>query len=798
MNIKSWFGKGHQYRGHGGIKLHSMALEHSTACMMIVEQSRNILYANKALLQMLKGIEAEIRKSVVQFSVANLINNSLDIFHHNPTQLQNLFSRLLGSHLEEVCLAGQTFQWTMTPLLDSQNQLQAVAIEWQDITALKKPGILSASLLSVVATSSSNIMLADAQRNIVYVNQSLEKTYRALEADIQRAIPNFSATQILGRHIDSFFPPAAGQHRTATEHKAQLIHHVEYAERSFRYTINAVCNDQGERLGFLVEVLERTQEVVTEHQLSHLQGTLDNTSTNVMIADNDRKIIYMNKAVESMLRRVETDLKQALPHFAVDRVIGSNIDIFHKNPAHQMHLLANLTQTYTANIQVGKLHFRLIANPIFAANGQRAGSVVEWLDRTLEVAVENEISQVMAAASNGDFSARIDVNNKSDFFLKLTQGLNQLLSTTDAGLNEIIVVLSAIANGDLTDRVTSEYQGSFRALKDGCNQTADNLLQMLGEIRSAVESINTASSEITQGNIDLSSRTEQQASNLEETAASMEELTGTVRQNADNARQANILAAKASDVAVEGGELIDKVVLTMASINESSQKIADIIGVIDGIAFQTNILALNAAVEAARAGEQGRGFAVVASEVRTLAQRSANAAKDIKALISDSVHKIQNGNELVGKSGNTMKDIVTSIKRVNDIMAEIAAASSEQSAGLDEVGTAVTQMDEMTQQNAALVEQAAAAAESLLLQSEQLAMNVARFKLGDEPAQVSKKPVVGGKAEARAAVAKTAAKSVTKSVTKSVVKPVAAKPMPKPTGKLLKPTASDEDEWESF
>lgn len=793
MNIISWFGKGNQYRGHGVVKLHSMALEHSTACIMIVEPSRSILYANKAVLNMLKGIEADVRKSVAQFSVANVLNSPLDIFHHNPSQLQNLFSRLFGSHIEEVCLGGQTFQWTLTPLMDSQNLMQAVAVEWHNITESKKPSILNASLLSVVAASSGAIMLADAQRNIVYVNQVLEKTFRALEADLQTALPNFSASQLLGRSLDSFFPPSAGQHRTTAEHKDQVIHHVEYAERSFRYTTNAICNDKGERVGFLVEVLDRTNEVAAEHKLSHLQGTLDNTSTNVMIADNDRKIIYMNKAVESMLRRVETDLKQALPHFAVDRVVGSNIDIFHKNPSHQMHLLANLTQTYTANIQVGKLHFRLIANPIFAANGQRAGSVVEWLDRTLEVSIENEISHVIAAAATGDFSTRIDAQNKSDFFLKLAQGLNQLLSTTETGLNDIIVVLSAIANGDLTDRVTSEFQGSFRALKDGCNQTADNLLQMLGEIRSAVDSINTASSEITQGNIDLSSRTEQQASNLEETAASMEELTGTVRQNADNARQANILAAKASDVAVEGGELIDKVVLTMASINESSQKIADIIGVIDGIAFQTNILALNAAVEAARAGEQGRGFAVVASEVRTLAQRSANAAKDIKALISDSVHKIQNGNELVGKSGNTMKDIVTSIKRVNDIMAEIAAASSEQSAGLDEVGTAVTQMDEMTQQNAALVEQAAAAAESLLLQSEQLAMNVARFKLGDEPAQLVKKPVVGGKQNARAAVAKNAAKSV--------VKPVAtpaAKPLPKPTGKLLKPTASDEDEWESF
>jgi methyl-accepting chemotaxis protein len=297
-------------------------------------------------------------------------------------------------------------------------------------------------------------------------------------------------------------------------------------------------------------------------------------------------------------------------------------------------------------------------------------------------------------------------------------------------------VLQAIADGDLTQRVSATYQGTFEALKAGCNQTANNLSEMLIEIRDASATINTAADEISRGNTDLSSRTEEQASSLEETASSMEELTGTVRQNADNAQQANRLAAQASEVAVTGGDLIRQVVDTMAAINDSARQISDIIGVIDGIAFQTNILALNAAVEAARAGEQGRGFAVVASEVRSLAQRSANAAKDIKGLISDSVTKIGNGNHLVGRSGQTMQDIVVAIKRVNDLMSDIAAASVEQATGLDEVGKSVSQMDNMTQQNAALVEEAAASAESLLSQANQLSAQVAKFKLDNEPRQV--------------------------------------------------------------
>ena len=296
---------------------------------------------------------------------------------------------------------------------------------------------------------------------------------------------------------------------------------------------------------------------------------------------------------------------------------------------------------------------------------------------------------------------------------------------------DIKQVMAQLSSGDLTCEIEHEFEGEFKVLGESINAFIHDLRGTICQINTAVETINTASSEIASGNIDLSSRTEQQASSLEETASSMEELTGTVKLNAENAGQANSLATQASAVAVEGGSMIQQVVQTMSSINESAQKISDIIGVIDGIAFQTNILALNAAVEAARAGEQGRGFAVVASEVRTLAQRSADAAKDIKALISDSVTKIASGNALVNQSGETMGNVVTSIKRVNDIMAEIAAASSEQASGIDEISQAVCQMDEMTQQNAALVEQAAAAAESMQQQAEQLSERVSSFKLED-------------------------------------------------------------------
>ncbi len=340
----------------------------------------------------------------------------------------------------------------------------------------------------------------------------------------------------------------------------------------------------------------------------------------------------------------------------------------------------------------------------------------------------------------------LDANDKPVKIVKYATDITEQIKNANAikqTVDQVQDTVKAAVAGDLTQTIDLNGKtGLLALLSEGLNALLDNMQDIVGQIKDAADEVAIGASEISTGNTDLSSRTEQQAASLEETASSMEELTSTVRLNAENARQANQLAEHASKVAMDGGSLIQQVVVTMSSINESSQKIAEIIGVIDGIAFQTNILALNAAVEAARAGEQGRGFAVVASEVRNLAQRSANAAKDIKGLILDSVKKIETGNALVGKSGDTMKDIVGSIKRVNDIIAEIAAASAEQTQGIEEVCKAVSQMDQMTQQNAALVEEAAAASENLQGQAAKLSARVSQFKVKDRHSSASVKATV--------------------------------------------------------
>ena len=551
---------------------------------------------------------------------------------------------------------------------------------------------------------------------------------------------------------------------------------------------NVINVDSSDETGQLLGKLKTMQQNLLDRMTAEAQvaaeslrvrTALDNSTVNAMIADNDGVIVYANRAVLAMLAHAEADIRRELPQFSASRVLGSNFDSFHKNPAHQRNLLASLSKTYETQIRIGGRTFRLVANPIVSERNERLGTVVEWADRTAEVAAEREVADIVQAAAQGDFARRMEVASKTGFFKLLGDSMNTLLQTSEVGLNDVVRMLTALAQGDLTPRITAEYHGTFGQLKDDSNKTAEQLKEIVQRIQESTDAINVASREIAAGNSDLSQRTEQQASSLEETASSMEELTSTVKQNAENARQANQLAKGASTIAVKGGEVVAEVVTTMDDINASSKKIVDIISVIDGIAFQTNILALNAAVEAARAGEQGRGFAVVAGEVRNLAQRSAAAAKEIKGLISDSVSKVENGSRLVEQAGATMTEIVDSVKRVTDIMSEIAAASVEQGSGIEQVNLAITQMDEVTQQNAALVEEAAAAAESLEEQAQTLAQLVSVFKL-DQNALV-----------ARGGPARTVAPSrASRPAARPAAKSTRARPAALP--------AKAGDEWEEF
>jgi methyl-accepting chemotaxis protein len=566
------------------------------------------------------------------------------------------------------------------------------------------------------------------------------------------------------------------------------LYHIAYG--NYKKTIDIKRPDE---IGKMMEALKSMQiktgfDTAESKRLAdenlRIKIGLDNVSTGVMIADTARNIIYVNKSVVEILSKAEADIRKQLPNFSAANLIGTNIDGFHVNPAHQAQLLSTLNKHYTARMNLGGRSMVVKASPVINDQGQRLGAVAEWQDRSVEVAVEQEVATLVHGAVMGDFTRRIDMQGKDDFFKQLGEGLNELLDMTETGINDVVRVLGALSRSDLTQTVTNDYAGSFGQLKDDANTTVEKLKEIINQIKEATHNINTGAKEIASGNNDLSHRTEEQAASLEQTAASMEQLTSTVQHNAANAKQANQLAGDASDIAGKGVEVVGQVVRTMEDINDSSHRIGDIISVIDDIAFQTNILALNAAVEAARAGDQGRGFAVVAVEVRNLAQRAATAAGEIKQLIDDSVMKVSGGTKLVSQAGLTMEEIVNSIRGVTVMMSEISAASAEQTAGIEQVNMAIGQMDDVTQQNAALVEQAAAAAESLEEQAQSLSDTVAQFKIEGYSRTTS-----GG--ASKAASFRAAPQKETAQVrTVAAKKPAIIRTMPIPQ--------SVADEWEEF
>jgi methyl-accepting chemotaxis protein len=494
----------------------------------------------------------------------------------------------------------------------------------------------------------------------------------------------------------------------------------------------------------LRERIESERRVASENL--RIRNALDNASASVMIADNGRRIVFANQTIVEMLEASIDSLRREYPEFDPAAMVGEDLGRFAGIAAFAAEKMEQLTDTARSEVQIGDAYFAIAISPVLEDDGSRAGFVLEWVDRTQDVLVEQEITRIVSAAAAGDYSLRASTEDKRGFARVLARNLNELIDATATGIDEVVRVLSALAEGDLTQTIERDFRGVLGQLKNDTNKTVSQLTEIIERIKHTTEAINTASGEIASGNADLSTRTEQQAANLEETASSMEELTSTVKQNAENSRQARQLAVGAAEVAARGGEVVGQVVTTMDAITASSRKIEDIIGVIDGIAFQTNILALNAAVEAARAGEQGRGFAVVAAEVRSLAGRSADAAKEIKALIAESVGTVETGATLVHQAGQTMGEIVNSVKRVTDIMSEISAASDEQSQGIEQVNLTIVQMDEVTQQNAALVEEATAAARALAEQANGLAEAVAVFRLREAVADV---PLRGAAARGR-------------------------------------------------
>ena len=469
---------------------------------------------------------------------------------------------------------------------------------------------------------------------------------------------------------------------------------------------------------------------------ARIRTALDHASTAVLIGDPGGTVIYVNEAATGLLRRRQRELRGELPGFDADALMGKPIQLFagarSAASAYQRIESAGPGEATSVDVVIAGRTLRMVNCPVMDAGGAQIGTVLELADRSSQVATELEVQSIVEAAARGELGGRISLADKEDFYVRLGTGLNRLLQANQDAIGDAIRMFGALANGRLDERIEAEYEGELRELRTSANGTAERLVATMQATQRAVQAMEQSADQLANDGSELSRRTESQITGLEQTAATMEELTGTVRQTADNALQADRIAQEARQTAERGGAVAREAVRAMSGINTASDEIGKITEVVNEIAFQTNLLALNAAVEAARAGEQGRGFAVVAQEVRSLAGRSAEAARHIKTLISDSASKVSEGAELVERSAETLDAIVESIKKVSAVNAEISAATTEQARGIEQINNAILKVDESATQNAELVGDTGQTAQAIRAQAEELAALLAYFTYGED------------------------------------------------------------------
>jgi methyl-accepting chemotaxis protein len=488
---------------------------------------------------------------------------------------------------------------------------------------------------------------------------------------------------------------------------------------------------RGDEIGDLARALKSIHETGVE--AARIRAALDDCRTNVMVCDAENRVVYVNKSLLRFFAEAQEDFRVAFPGCSAKDMLGKVMDAIEREPALQG---GEGQGARSIRHVLGRRTVSLSLSPVLHANGERLGTAVEWLELTDELAAADEVAEVVSAAVEGDFSRRIPLAGKPEALARIAEGMNAINALVDGAVGEFASVLGSLAEGDLTQRMDGEYRGRFGELQQSLNGTLAHLGQTVSTIQVTAGNVSRAATEINAGAGDLASRTEETATNLEETAATTEELAASVKQSAARSREATDLAGQAMTMANDGRTVVSKAVGAIERIETSSARIGEIVSVIDGIAFQTNLLALNAAVEAARAGDAGKGFAVVASEVRSLAQRSAQAAKDIKGLIASSNEQVGEGVTFVRGTGEALERIVAAAGKVSATVAEISSATAEQAHGIEEMSQTVAHMDEMTQQNSALAEQSAASATGLMGEIATLRDLVAFFRVDVQaPAQ---------------------------------------------------------------
>ena len=500
--------------------------------------------------------------------------------------------------------------------------------------------------------------------------------------------------------------------------------------------IETGSNPSGDHHGYLGSVVDSLGALTSELQFMKAKCKgIDVALSCIMIADENNHITYCNESMISNFKKRESDLRKSLPSFNTDTLVGTSMDTFHKNPAHQKGMVAALQSSYRTKIVVGECHYSLIATPLFDENKKRMGTVVEWRDITDEVKAENDIFKLVEYVNRGDLTYRVSTHDKEGVFKKLGESMNELSETIQSVLDQTDEFLGEIASGQLTTRMEGQYEGIYESIKSNANIVAEKLFETISNINTSIDNVSTASKRIANGAQSLDERTQTQASNLEETAASIEQLSTNVKATTSTTLQALDISKQTYNAATEGETIVKDVVNAMGRIQDSSNKISEIIALINSIAFQTNLLSLNASVESARAGEQGRGFSVVAQEVRKLAENCSQASHQIKSLIEQSQLDVTQGSEMAQRASQSLEGIMKSVHKVSEMNEEINTSMAEQSSNLDQITLTVSTLDEMTQKNSSLVTQSASSVQSLDQEVNSLSHQIKFFKLTGDGAK---------------------------------------------------------------
>lgn len=716
------------------------AIDGSATAMMMCDRDLNITYANPATMNMVKANLATFEENFPGFKIDKLIGTCIDIFHENPSYQRKLLSDPKNlPHQAEIQVGHLSFALNIAALYDGSNEYVGNALEWKNITEEKAAKNEATILKGAIEGSGTASMTCDRDLIVTSANPATVKMVSKYLDEFEKAFPGFDLDNLIGSCIDIFHKNPSYQRKLlGSVNNLPYQADIQVGPLTFELNISALLDPDGNYIGNNLEWKDATAARAAAGKAASLASMVENVETNLMICDTDRVITYCNPAVIDLLSKHSAKLKTVLPNFDVNRLVGTCIDDFHANPAHQANLIGNPANLpYKTEITVVDLEFGLNAMALTNDEGEFVGVAVEWLDNNDRVAYRNEVTNLIDNCKAGNLSMRGNVTAMSDVFKPMLAGINDVIDAIVAPVNELKDRLTLIAEGDLTAYVTGDYQGDHEDLKNALNSTLDNLNEILSQVQTGANQMADASGQVSDSSQSISQGATEQAASLEQITASMNEMASQTEMNADNANQANKLAQTARSGAESGNEMMDRMVGAMGEIDDSAQKISKIIKVIDEIAFQTNLLALNAAVEAARAGVHGKGFAVVAEEVRNLAARSANAAKETTELIEGSIKKVNAGTEVANNTAEALTEIVSGVSKVTDLIGEIAAASNEQSQGINQVNQGLVQLDQVTQQNTANSEESAAASVELSEQANQLADVLTRFKL-------KQKEVAGG------------------------------------------------------